>query len=201
MSSRPALPREIPAFTRTTTDAFADDPIWGPALRRSDGSSPDLEPYWRLFVDGAMRFGTVRTIDDGAAVSVWLPPGGAELDHAGIEALDHYLEREYDAPAREALLELYARFETSRALRPEHYYLSLLATHRDHRGRGVGQALLAEDLALWDAAGVPAYLESTNAGNDHRYARAGFREAGGFRAVRDDAWVSAMWRSAGGDAG
>jgi hypothetical protein len=40
----------------------------------------------------------------------------------------------------------------------------------------------------------PGYLESTNPGNDHRYMRAGFRPIGGFRAVRDDAPISAMWR-------
>jgi L-amino acid N-acyltransferase YncA len=67
----------------------------------------------------------------------------------------------------------------------------------DHRGQGRGQQLLAESLALWDAEGMPAYLESTNAANDHRYVRAGFRPDGGFRAVRDDTWVTAMWRPAG----
>jgi len=76
--------------------------------------------------------------------------------------------------------------------------LSLLATHPDHRGRGVGQALLAANLASWDRAGVPSYLESTNPANDHRYARAGFRSIGGFETVVDGAWVNAMWRNVGG---
>ncbi|HET9614245.1 MAG TPA: GNAT family N-acetyltransferase, partial [Candidatus Limnocylindrales bacterium] len=67
-----------------------------------------------------------------------------------------------------------------------------------HRGRGVGQGLLAEVLGTWDAAGVPAYLESTNPANDHRYERAGFRRVGGFTAVRDAAPISTMWRKVGG---
>ena len=58
--------------------------------------------------------------------------------------------------------------------------------------------LLAEDLGGWDAIGVPAYLESTNPANDHRYARAGFVPIGGFEAVRDAAPVTAMWRAVGG---
>jgi len=45
-----------------------------------------------------------------------------------------------------------------------------------------------------DAAGVPTYLESTNPGNNHRYERTGYRDVGGFRAVLDDAWITAMWR-------
>jgi hypothetical protein len=45
---------------------------------------------------------------------------------------------------------------------------------------------------------VPAYLESTNPANDHRYERAGFRSVGGFTAVLDDAPVTAFWRPAAG---
>jgi GNAT superfamily N-acetyltransferase len=92
------------------------------------------------------------------------------------------------------MAELYERFEANHPTSPEHAYLSLLATHPDHRGHGFGQQLLAANLAAWDRLAVPAYLESTNPANDHRYERAGFRRAGGFRAVRDDAPITTMWR-------
>src|SRR4029079_13413961 len=113
------------------------------------------------------------------AVAVWLPPGGQELDEAGVRALGALVESALAPVVLADLVALFERFEASRAPLAEHYYLSLLATHPDHRGRGVGQQLLATDLARWDAAGLPAYLESTNPANDHRYARAGFRPIGG----------------------
>jgi GNAT superfamily N-acetyltransferase len=91
--------------------------------------------------------------------------------------------------------------EQSRTPLADHHYLSLLATDPANRGRGIGQALLAANLAEWDQEEVPAYRESTNGGNDHRYIRAGSRPIGGFRAVRDDTWISAMWRDVGGSAG
>jgi GNAT superfamily N-acetyltransferase len=93
------------------------------------------------------------------------------------------------------MFELWDRFAANHPHDEPHAYLSLLATHPDHRGQGIGQRLLAEDLSRWDAARVPAYLESTNPGNDHRYERAGFRRIGGFRAVVDDTPISTMWRS------
>ena len=198
MGSGPARPEHASDVARTIALAFATDPVWGPALSRADGRPIDLEPYWRPFVDGAMRYGTVRMVDDGSAASVWLPPGGTELSAAQTVELEHLLDGLLDPLAKAALHDLFERFEVSRAGRPPHYYLSLLATHVDHRGKGVGQQLLAEDLAVWDGEGVPAYLESTNPGNDHRYARAGFRPDGGFPAVRTNAWVNAMWRPAGG---
>ncbi len=111
------------------------------------------------------------------------------------------MKRSFDEEARHALDELFERFEASRAGRPDHYHLSLVATRPAHRGHGRGQQLLADDLAAWDAEGVPAYLESTNPANDHRYARADFRPDGGFSAVRDTAWINAMWREVGGTLG
>jgi GNAT superfamily N-acetyltransferase len=194
MASRAATEDDIESVTRTVRLAFARDPVWSPALRHGDGSSIDLDSYWRRFVEGALRFGTARVATDGAAVAIWLPPGEDELSDEQLAQLDLQLEAELDRASLAALRTLYERFESSRAGRPDHYYLSLLATHPDHAGRGHGQQLLAEDLARWDRAGVPSYLESTNSANDHRYARAGFRTDGGFRAVRDDTWISAMWR-------
>jgi GNAT superfamily N-acetyltransferase len=198
MNSRPATTAEVGVVARCITLAFATDPVWEPALRRSDGRTDHHEPYWRLFVEGAMRFGSVRTTDRNEAVSVWLPPGGSELSAEQEQALDELLGASLDESARADIRTLYGRFDASRSGLPDHYYLSLLATDPDHRGKGVGQALLAADLGTWDAAGVPSYLESTNPGNDHRYARAGYRPIGGFHAVRHDAWITAMWREVGG---
>jgi GNAT superfamily N-acetyltransferase len=198
MAGRAASPSDAAFITSVITAAFLDDPVWGLALRRSDGRPLDLDRYWRLFVDGAVRFGTARLLEDGSAVSIWLPPGAAELSDQQLTLLEELITRDLDGTALDALHLLYERFEESRAGRPAHSYLSLLATHPEHRGKGVGQQLLAADLALWDSQGVPAYLESTNAGNNHRYARAGFVEDGGFAAVRDDTWITAMWRPVGG---
>ncbi len=201
MHSRPASPAERDAVARCLTLAFASDPVWEPALRRRDGRTDHHEPYWALFVDGGLRYGTVRVTDGLEAVSVWLPPGGSELSDEGAAVLEALLEASLAPEDAASIRTLYERFEASRAPLADHYYLSLLATDPAHRGRGIGQELLAADLAAWDAERVPAYLESTNSGNDHRYVRAGFRPIGGFRAVRDDTWISAMWRDVGGPTG
>jgi GNAT superfamily N-acetyltransferase len=198
MTSRPASQAERDAVVRCITLAFATDPVWELALRRADGRTDHHRPYWALFVDGAMRYGTVRVTDSLEAVSVWLPPGGTELSDEGAAELEALLAAALPTELVADIHVLYERFEASRAALADHYYLSLLATDPAHRGRGIGQMLLAADLAVWDAEGVPAYLESTNSGNDHRYARAGFRPIGGFSAVRDDTWITAMWRAVGG---
>lgn len=190
---------ELDTVSETIALAFATDPVWSLALAGRDGRTDHLVRYWRIFVGSAARHGTVFLADGGAAVSVWLPPGVADLAPDLAPALEALIEDALDPGALADLPELDRRFAESRAgVPPQHAYLSLLATHPAHRGQGVGQALLAADLRAWDAEGLPTYLESSNPANDHRYVRAGFHPIGVFFAVRDGAPITRMWRDVGG---
>jgi GNAT superfamily N-acetyltransferase len=198
MDIRTALAGDVDRATETIALAFATDPVWSVALAPADGSVEHHVPYWRIFVAAAQAQGGVRLLDGGAAVSVWIPPGGQELDEASLSALEAINARALGPVGAAEMAELYERFDANHPHDEAHAYLSLLATHPDHRGKGMGQMLLADNLRGWDAAAAPAYLESTNPANDHRYERAGFRRFGGFRAVRDDAPITTMWRPVGG---
>ena len=190
MESSVAGPRDIDSVTACITDAFASDPIWSVALAQID-----VEAFWRILVEGAMRFGGVRQWDSGAAVSVWIPPNESDLTPELEERSEALLASSLDAEGTTAINELFQRFVTSRSSTPEpHAYLALLATHREYRGQGLGQKLLAADLHEWDALGIPTYLESSNPANDHRYVRAGFTPIGELDAVLNNARVTAMWR-------
>jgi GNAT superfamily N-acetyltransferase len=91
-------------------------------------------------------------------------------------------------------MDLLDRFEHAHPHEPPHYYLSLLGTRLDRRGEGLGMRLLAECLALFDAEGVPTYLESSNPANDERYERVGFRKVGSFTTPDGAHTVATMWR-------
>jgi GNAT superfamily N-acetyltransferase len=194
MITRPAAIDDIGRVTQTLSLAFLHDPVWGVALARSDGSTDHHAAYWQIYVEGALRYSTVFMTEDASAVSVWIPPGGTDLSDAGEKSIEQLVGATLEPAAAQAIFELWERFAANHTDDEPHAYLSLLATHPDHRGHGIGQRLLAENLARWDAERLPAYLESTNPGNDHRYERAGFRRIGGFRAVLDDAPISTMWR-------
>ncbi|WP_285116989.1 GNAT family N-acetyltransferase [Leifsonia sp. fls2-241-R2A-40a] len=204
METRVAEPSDAAAITTTIALAFRDDPVWGPALASADGGTAHLEPFWRFFVDGAIPHGAVHLQDgpagEAATVAVWLPPGVDELTEDQEAAVDALVARSVTPERFADYQRLWELFERTHPHETPHMYLSLLATHPDHRGRGVGQRLLAETLRTFDAEGLPAYLESTNPANDHRYERAGFRAVGGFRSVIDGAAVTTMWRDRGGSA-
>jgi GNAT superfamily N-acetyltransferase len=195
MDIRLATAADEDAVTETVRLAFTDDPVWGPALALPDHSTAHLDPFWRLYVRGGLRFDGVYVVGDSAATTaIWTPPGESELSP---EQEDDIVELVAALPSEVAtpLFELFDRFDAAHPHDVPHAYLGLLATHPDHRGKGIGQQLLAANLAHLDASGIPAYLESTNPANLHRYRRAGFEIHGTFTAVLDDAPVTTMWRN------
>jgi GNAT superfamily N-acetyltransferase len=181
--------------TAITTLAFASDPLWSRAMARSDGSTEHHAEFWRLFIEGALRYPWVWLTTGGEATSIWIPPGGTDMSDEQEEWLED-LANEYLGSAADDYLELLARFDAAHPRDEPHYYLSLLGTHPDHRGKGIGMALLEHDLELIDADGAHAYLESSNPANNHRYAGAGFQAVGEFSYPAGGPVVTTMWRPA-----
>jgi GNAT superfamily N-acetyltransferase len=186
---RAATNGDLDGVTATITAAFAADPVWSWAF-------PDeraLGQWWRLLIGSALRYRWVWTIQDYAAAAVWIPPGGVELTEEEAARVEPMLD-DLVGPRAGDVLDLVERFDATHPAGPPHYYLSLLGTHPAHRGKGLGMSLLAHNLAMIDADGMPAYLESTNAANDKRYEGKGFRRVGSFTRPDELLTVSTMWR-------
>ena len=171
------------------TEAFAADPLWRWAFEDLE----DLRQLWRLFIRSALRYPCVSVADDYAAAAVWIPPGGVELTPAEEEQVEPLLRR-FVGPRAPDLLALLERFEQAHPTEQPHYSLSLLGTATRHRGRGLGMALLSQDLRRIDDEGAPAYLESSNPANDRRYEAVGFRRTGSITTPDGARTVATMWR-------
>ena len=195
LEARRASRADSEVVTSIITLAFADDPLWSRALARTDGSIEHHARFWKLFVEGALRHPWVWLTIGGEATSIWIPPGGTEMSEEQEERLSE-LADEYLGSAAGRLPRAPDALRGRPPRDEPHYYLSLLGTHPDHRGKGIGMALLEHDLALIDAEGFPAYLESSNPANNHRYAGVGFEEVGEFSYPGGAPVVTTMWRSA-----
>lgn len=197
-------PGAVSAATQTISLAFAQDPTWAPIVESSSNAPDTADRYWSVFVSSAQRFpwSTATVIPDAgaeaplAAVTVWLPPGAAELtpeEDAQLPALAREL---FGNERTDLLLDTAARFEAATPT-GDFYYLSLLATHPAHRGRGFGMRLLAENLRELDALGAPSYLESSNPANDARYHALGY-ERHGTITLPSGLEISTFWRDPAG---
>ena len=195
-ASRIAGPEDIEVVAWTIALAFTDDPVWGPAMAADRTTIEQRLGLWRIFVAGAVRYPWSRVVDQGAAASVWLPPNESELDSDQEIELETALADLLGETGVAQFAALVERFEANHPRDVPHAYLSLLATHPDLRGRGLGMGLLAEDLRRLDELHLPAWLESTNPANDRRYESVGFEPVGAFRTVDDERVITTMWRPA-----
>jgi GNAT superfamily N-acetyltransferase len=169
--------------------AFVDDPTWSwafpdPSARR---------PWWQVCTQEALRYPWVLRTGGFEAVSVWVPPDGSEFSSEQEARLPDLLTELVGTRAPE-VTELLRRFGDAHPRHTPHHYLSLLATADEHRGRGLGIALLRENLARIDLEGRPAYLESSNPKNNPRYESLGFVPITSFQAPGGGPVVTGMWR-------
>ncbi|HEV2922966.1 MAG TPA: hypothetical protein VGW98_02970 [Solirubrobacteraceae bacterium] len=182
-------------MTACLASAFFEDPVWGrwtfpePA-RRAAG----LYGLLRFWVAGALRYPWVRITDAAEAVAVWLPPGAPEMSSEQEAELEAFVWEALGPRAHE-VLSLFEAFDEHHPTQEPHYYLSLWGTHQVHAGRGLGTALIDDNLARIDTERMPAYLESTNAANLPRYEALGFHRRAKFGPVGGPV-ITTMWREA-----
>ncbi|MGW9212903.1 GNAT family N-acetyltransferase [Embleya sp. NPDC055664] len=171
--ARVATSADVDAIVAALTTAFFHDPMWGPAFPDVERRAEQASQLWRLLAGSALRHPWALVTEHVEAAALWIPPGASELAAEEESDLETFLVELTDRPTADAILRIFELLGDAQPSEP-HFYLSLLATHDDHRGRGLGMGLLTENLARIDALGEPAYLESCNPANNARYERAGF---------------------------
>lgn len=194
LSFRPATPADLDAVVSTLTSAFLQDPVWGPVFPDEPRRAGQMARLWRVYAASALRYPWTFVTPGAEAVAVWIPPGGVELTDEEERGRGELMKRVAGAEVARAVEETEAGFGAAHPEEP-FYHLTLLATHADHRGKGLGMALLSDTLARLDAIGANAYLESTNPANDRRYESVGFVRHGEL-VTPGGRTVTTMWRPA-----
>jgi GNAT superfamily N-acetyltransferase len=195
VNGRTATASDLQPVAATLAGAFFDDPVWAWAFPDPARRHEQHAALWGLLLEGAIGYGWVWTTDGFEAATLWIPPDQPELPDAQAERLEPLLD-ELLGDRAPLVLEVIEQFDSTHPRDAPHYYLSLLGTHPDHRGRGAGMDLLRQNLALIDDLHQPAYLESTNPANLDRYRSLGFERLGDFDLPHSGPAVTQMWRDA-----
>lgn len=181
--SRRIRHRERDAALGTVVDAFRRDPQvrW---YFPDDATYDDAAGrFFGVLLDTRIDGGEVWVVEDSAAVSMWVPPGGNLLGPDVVAGYYADVVATLPDPAPQRIAETDRVVDVLLPHEP-HWYLGVLACRPGRRRQGLASAVLAPVLAAADRAALPVALETSADGNIGFYLRRGFavvagRAAGG----------------------
>ena len=162
-----ATPDRVPELATLLGRSFADDPM----LVWPFGGS-DLEVitnFFRAFDEQIAELGWLWEAGQALGVAAWIPPG------SDVVMLD------IDRAIRPTLVGVEDRHGAMWEWIAGHFpdepfwYLDHIAVEADHRGSGLGAALIQHGLTLAERDAVPAFLETGRPENVGYYERRGFK--------------------------
>ncbi|MEF2528018.1 MULTISPECIES: GNAT family N-acetyltransferase [Streptomyces] len=185
-----ATAADAPEIGRTLARSFGDDPMMCWFFPDAASREERLAEYFTtLFTRHYVRHGVCERTASAAAF--WVAPEAGELGVPDVETQQALLEVLGD---RAGLFRDAIGAAAAHTPQEPHWYLAAIGADPAARGQGHGAALLRSGLAKADAAGMPAYLESSKADNLPFYEHFGFtvREELALPGGGPTLW--AMWR-------
>ncbi|MBT2511117.1 GNAT family N-acetyltransferase [Streptomyces sp. ISL-98] len=188
--SKTATVGDAPLISRTLARAFDDDPMMRWFFPDDASREAGLCRYFTtIFTRQYVHHGVCERTE--AAAAFWVPPEAqtkAVPDAETIQELQNILGDR--APLFRDTVETAAKHTPQQP----HWYLAVIGADPAARGQGHGAALLRSGLATADAAGLPAYLESSKPSNLPFYEHFGFTVREELRLPGDGPALWAMWR-------
>jgi ribosomal protein S18 acetylase RimI-like enzyme len=167
-----AGPERVEALADAFVASFADDPMIRWPLP-ADDIEERVRTNFRAFGGGFAELGMLYEAGDGAGVAAWVPPGETER----MVEMERGTRERIAATTSDGGARYFALWDWIEAVVPEvpQWYLDLIAVAPEHRGEGIGSALIrfGVDRAAHD--GVPAVLETARPENVALYEHFGFR--------------------------
>jgi GNAT superfamily N-acetyltransferase len=199
VQARRATHADVRALSKTLGRAFFDDPVMCWMLPDADARRRKLHKLFEALTrhHHLARGGVEVAPDDDGGIggaALWDPPG--EWRQTRGEEL-RAMPGLFLAFGRSLRRGLVAE-EMMKAAHPEepHWYLAIIGSDPDVRGKGFGQVLMRSRLDRCDAEHAPAYLESSNPDNVPYYQRFGFEVTGEITLPDGGPSLVPMWRPA-----
>ncbi|MET0474642.1 MAG: GNAT family N-acetyltransferase [Mycobacterium sp.] len=198
VQARPATRDDVHALSKTLGRAFFDDPVMRWMLPDADVRRRRLHKLFEALTrHHHLARGGVEVVADGVRIggaALWDPPGQwRQTRREELRAMPGLILTFGRSLRRGMVAE-----EMMKAAHPEepHWYLAIIGSDPDVRGKGFGQALMRSRLDRCDAEHSPAYLESSNPDNVPYYERFGFEVRGELNLPDGGPSLIPMWRPA-----
>ena len=192
--ARAATWADADALSASLARAFHDDPLICFLLKDEAARPKTMPRLFRLLFKLGLPYGACDVTSGCEAVALWRPPGQWEIPWwqyitNGAEFLGIFGFN----GARQVtwILDIIEK----RHPHEPHWYLQAIGTDTQKQGKGYGGVVMRRQLALADAAGMPAYLESSKEINIPIYKSFGFEVTGEIK-IPDGPTLWPMWRDA-----
>jgi len=191
---RKAEKRDVDGLTRSLARAFDEDPLINWIVRQDARRADGFDALFRVSLERlCLAHRWVLTTDDRTAGALWYPPGTSKISF--VQQLRMLPQMILGASLR-GLPRLIRVMDVLDEHHPKtsHFYLQFVGVDPDHRGRGLGTALMKPVLEHCDGEGLGAYLENSNERNLPLYRRLGFEVTEELELGRGAPPVWLMWR-------
>ncbi|MFI8519386.1 GNAT family N-acetyltransferase [Streptomyces sp. NPDC085481] len=187
---RTAVTDDAPAISRSLARAFDDDPMMRWFFPEDATRVASLGGYFStIFTRQYARNAVCERTESAAAF--WVPP---EAQAKAVPDAETIQELMIILGDRAGAFRDAVEAAASHTPREPHWYLALLGADPAAQGTGQGAALLRSGLAKADAAGLPAYLESSKEANLSFYEHFGFTVREELELPGGGPVLWAMWR-------
>ena len=176
---RTATNADVTWISRLLARAFRDDPLHRWIFPTEKDWVRNSHRMFAAVVRQELLHGTVLTTEGRLGVAIWRD---ARLGPFSFREKLVLAARTLPLFGRRAMT-ICRSFNRLVAHHPreDHWYLSVLGTHPEHRKEGIGAALMRPMLDKCNAEGIAAYLEASRPGNVPYYERHGFKVIGDFQ--------------------
>ena len=193
-TARAATAADAEAAAATLGRAFLDDPLISFLLRDEGARRAKTPRLFKLLFKLGLPHGACDVTSGHEAVALWRTPNEWEIPWwqyvtNGVEFLGLF-----GVGGAAHVVGVMDVIEKRHPHEP-HWYLQAIGTDPDKQGKGFGGVVIRRQLALADAAGMPAYLESSKETNIPIYQSFGFEVTGEIK-LPDGPTLYPMWRAA-----
>jgi len=197
---RAASPADRESILDVCTSAFVTEPAFDHFFK--DEYAPHARVFLAYLLDLRMAGGLIWVEEvDGrvVAASMWDPPGGGTLPQPEQDARWDVTAASMPATAV-TRLDSYDERVHELGPKSDHYYLGIIASDPDARGRGHGAAVLRPGLEAADVQGLDTFLETGTESNLGFYTRFGFAVSGELK-LEDGTHIWCLTRPPGASLG
>jgi GNAT superfamily N-acetyltransferase len=191
--ARSGTPADAGPASQTLARAFFDDPLIC-FLLRDEASRPSKMPkLFKLLFELGLPHGTCDVTEGYESIAIWRPPGKWHIPFSQYITNGPQFFGIFGFGGLR-VMGVMDRIEKVHPREP-HYYLQVVGTDPAKQGKGYGGVAIRRQLAVADAKGMPAYLESSKETNIPVYRSLGFEVTGEIR-IPDGPVLYPMWRKA-----